>query len=138
MFEFDGKDWKDSQLDLNNGRYMHSWVVVDDDIIVVGGLNIIGHLQTSEIFSIQNRSWRSGPELPKGISFAQLVKAREGMRYSAYLIGGAYDSWNALSSIYGLTKDLTRFDKIGDLQKPRYRHVALAIPEDIIDRCDKT
>ena len=136
MFEFDGKDWKDSQLDLNNGRYMHSWVVVDDDIIVVGGLNIIGHLQTSEIFSIQNRSWRSGPEFPKGISHAQLVNAREGMKYSAYLIGGETGS-NYLSSIYGLTKDLKRFDKIGDLEQARYKPVALTIPEDIIDRCDK-
>ena len=130
MYEFDGKNWKDSHHDMKESRWGHSCVVVDNQIIVVGGLEGSNYLKTSEIFNIQNKSWRSGPGLPKGISDAQLVKAREGMRYSAYLIGG--------SSIYGLTKDLKRFDKIGDLEKARSSHVALTIPEDIIDRCDKT
>ena len=136
MYEFDGKNWKDSHLDMKERRRRHSCVVVEDQIIVVGGWDGT-YLKTSEIFNIQNRSWRSGPELPKGIVYAQLVKAREGMKYSAYLIGGETGS-NYLSSIYGLTKDLKKFDKIGDLKKARFGHVALTIPEDMIDRCDKT
>ena len=138
MYEFDGRNWKDSHHDMKEGRSgRHTCVVVEDQIIVVGGLDGSNYLKTSEIFNIQDRSWRSGPELPKGIGWAQLVKAREGMRYSAYLIGGE-DGSSVLSSIYGLTKDLERFVKIGDLEKARSSHVAFTIPEDTIKRCDKT
>ena len=48
---------------------------------------------------------------------------------------GLEENFNFLSSIYGLTKYLKRFDKIGDLEQARSSHVALTIPEDIIDRC---
>ena len=145
MYQFDGKNWKDSHLDMKERRSWHSCVLVDGEIMVVGGwgdsefrsLSSISNLKTSEIFSLKNNCWRPGPVLRTGIEEAQLVKAREGMKYAAYLIGEIHKS-NWQISIYGLSKKLQRFEKIGDLQKGRSAHVALTIPDNIIQKCDKT
>ena len=84
MYEFDGKNWKDSHHDMKERRWGHSCVVVEDQIIVVGGN---GWLKTSEIFNIQNRSWRSGPNLsPFGIALAKSVKVSASLVYNAYFI----------------------------------------------------
>ena len=142
MYQFDGNDWEDSHLEMKERRQYHSCVLLDGEIIVVGGEYRAMYLKTSEIFSLESNSWRSGPVLRTGIYGAQLVKAREGMKYAAYLIGG-YDGslpsiYPYLTSIYGLSKDLLRFEKIGDLKKARAYHVALSIPDNIIQKCDKT
>ena len=158
MYQFDGKNWKDSHLDMKERREHHSCVLLDGEIMVVGGydgsrqqlihiqqsitttISNENYIQTTEILSLENNSWRPGPVLRTGISWAQLVKSREGMKYAAFLIGG-YDGSNLLTDrltlMYGLTKDLKRFELIGNLKKARDSHVALSIPDNIIQWCDK-
>ena len=116
-----------------------SCIRIKDEIIVVGGFDGENYLKTSEIFNFQNGNRTRGPDFPIGVCCGQLVKAREGMRYSAYYIGGqtgGQDKWSPtyLSSVYGLTKDLSRFEKLGDLKHPRSHHVALKLPINIIDK----
>ena len=135
MYEFDGKDWKDTDLDVKAIRWKSpGCIVVKDEIILVGGYKKEPYgRQTSEIFNIQKRSWRQGPDLPYGLYGSQTVKAKEGMKYIAYLIGGI--NGKTTTTIYGLTNDLERFEDIGNILQARYNHVALAIPENIIEKC---
>ena len=85
-------------------------------------------LKSSEIYNLKQRRWRPGPDLPKGIAFAQFVKAKPGFEYLGYFIGGS-DGNDLSSAIYGLTKDMQRFVKLGNLKRRRNAHVAFVLSE---------
>ena len=67
-----------------------------DEIIVQGGRgksvlgNRRGYLYSSEIYNHKQRSWRKGPDLPKGLNVPQLVVAKPGLKYLGYFLGSLY------------------------------------------------
>ena len=140
MYEYNilKDEWEDTKTPMTQNRAGHSSSLINEkEIIVIGGKyyeNEWVHLKSSEIFNLEQRLWRSGPELATGITFAEFVKAKIGSQYLGYLIGG-YDGGSASSTIYGLTKDLQKFANIGIVQKKRERHNAFVLPENMSERC---
>ena len=86
MYKYDIKrdDWEDTNRPMKETRYSHSCLLSNKEIFVAGGWE----RKTTEIFDLQSRTWRSGPDLPKEIGYSQLVKAQPSSQYSAFLIGG--------------------------------------------------
>ena len=86
MYKYDirNDEWEDTNRPMRVTRSWHSCLLLNKEILVVGG-----YLEkTTEIFNLQNRTWRSGPDLPKEIGYSQLVKAQPSSQYAAFLIGG--------------------------------------------------
>ena len=136
-------EWEDTNKPMTQKRKDHACLLIDEEEIIVTGGGYYDYpyvlLKSSEIYNLKQRRWRPGPDLPKGISNAQFVKAKPGFRYLGYLIGGydgdsdVFDGFS--SAIYGLTKDMQRFEKIGDLTKARSGHVAFVLSESISEKC---
>jgi len=99
-------------------------------------------LTSSEIFNLNDRTWRPGPSLFFGTVFygTPFVNAKNGSIYKAYIMGGLGDSdiytdMSLFSAVYGLRNDLKYFEKIGDLKKQRLGHAAFLLPDNISHRC---
>ena len=85
MFKYDIKRdvWEDTNRPMRKtSPYGHSCLLLNKEVFVVAGGRI-----TTEIFNLQSRKWRSGPNLPE-IKYFQLVKAQTSSQYAALLIGG--------------------------------------------------
>ena len=133
-------EWEDTNTPMAQKRVGHACFLIDkEEIIVTGGYHLDNgewvRLKSSEIYNLKQRRWRPGPDLPKGISEAQFVKAKPGFKYLGYFIGGYDDGNRRSSAIYGLIKDMQRFEKIGDLKKTRSDHVAFVSSESISEKC---
>ena len=133
MFQYNVMDnkWETLHPFMSEARNGHSCIVIDKVVLVTGGYG----KKSSEIFSLSEQRWRTGPDLPTTNGYAKMVQAQPGSKYSAYLIGGLVSSYNPTSAIYGLTKDMTKFVKLGDLKIARSGHVALSLPENVIGQC---
>ena len=88
---------------------------------------------------MKKKTWKQGPSLPTATSMGQFVKSKLQSQYLGYLIGGlqikSYE-YSSLSNIYALKKDLTAFEKIGNLKERRWLHVAFLSQDSIIKKCD--
>ena len=137
MYKYNIKndEWEDTNRPLKKSKGWHSCLLLDKEIFVAGGIveDYIGTNKT-EIFNLQSNTWRSGPDLPRKIYSFQLVKARPSSQYAAFYIGGGYYD-EVYSDIYGLTKDLNSFIKLGDLKTSRFSHVAMELPDKVIEKC---
>ena len=141
MYKYDIKrdEWKDTNRPMIEMRWGHSCLLLNKEILVAGGYM----KKTTEIFNLQTRTWRSGPDLPKEIYISQLVKAQPSSRYSAFLIGGfghvghgEYGGQpNAISDIFALTKNYESFIKIGNLKTKRVGHVAMVHSDELVEKC---
>ena len=123
--------WEDTNKPMTQKRRSHACLLIDEEeIIVTGGYDYDNgnvYLKSSEIYNLKQRRWRPGPDFPTDISDAQFVKAKPGFKYLGYLID--------YSAIYGLTKDMQRYEKIGDLKRPRNFHTAFGLSESISEKC---
>jgi len=139
LYKYDIKndEWEDTNhpmsLNGSNGmwehRIWHSCLLLNKEILVAGGT---GTTYTS-IFNLQSNTWRLGPDLPTTIYGSQLVKAQPSSQYAAFFIGGGYN--DAYTDIYGLTKDFKSLAKIGDLKTARINHVAMVLPDKVVEKC---
>ena len=145
-YNIQNDEWTDLNTSMLQSRSDHACLLIDQkEIIVVGGSgdgDYVGgtyksnYLTSSEIFNLKERTWRPGPSLFFGTNGAQFVKAKNGSKYMAYIMGGLGDSDNSLySAVYGLSNDVKWFEKIGDLKKQRLGHVAFLLPDNISHRC---
>lgn len=116
---------------MSEERSAHSCLLIYDEVFVVGGYG----KKSSEILNLNNQKWRSGPDLPKTLRASEIIQAQPGSKYAAYLIGGRISADSASSAIYGLKQDLTKFDTVGHMKTARGYHVALPLPENIIEKC---
>ena len=123
--------WEDINTPMTQKRKDHACLLInEEEIIVTGGFNCDNacvYLKSSEIYNLKQRRWRPGPDLPTGIANAQFVKAKPGFKYLGHLID--------YSAIYGLTKDMQRYEKIGDLKTPRLSPFAFVLSESISEKC---
>ena len=115
---------------MRETRIYHSCLLLNKGVFVVAN-----GVTTTEIFNLQSRTWRSRPDLPKKIYSFQLVKAQPSSQYSALLIGGRDENYNALSDIFALNKNYKSFIKIGNLKTTRKYHVAMVLPDKIVEKC---
>jgi len=132
MYRYDirNDEWEDTNRPMRVTRSWHSCLLIDKEILVVGG-----YLEkTTEIFNLQNRTWRSGPDLPKEIYSSQLVKAEPSSKYAAFLIGGKEDE-DTISDIIAVTKDFKSFIKIGELKTARHSHLAMMLSDELVEKC---
>ena len=129
--------WEDLRITMSQPRIVHACLLLDQNVIVVGGVGGIGSrtYKSTEILDIQTKQWRPGPDLPEPIGGGRLVRALPGSKYEAYLIGGETNRGTYSDSIYGLTKNLGKFDEIGVLKRKRSDHVALVLPNEVIEKC---
>ena len=139
MYEYSiSKDkWTETNTPMSQKRQSHSCLVIGDEVLVTGGLDEnYNNLKSTEIFDSKQRRWRTGPELPTGIHNAQLVRAKSGFDYIAYLIGGEISIARASSAVYGNTRGFKKLLKIEDLDKERRSHVAFILHENISETCN--
>merc|ERR1712150_357865 len=85
-------------------------------------------------YDIGTEKWTQGSELPcdSCYSYSSMVTASPGSNYVAYLVGGT-NGGQSSKEVYGLSKQLDRWDILGHFTTPRYGHVALKIPKDFVN-----
>ena len=137
MFEYNilSNQWTETNTPMNQKRAGHECVMIDEDrILVIGGHNGNENLKSTDVYARRNHKWTNGPIFPKTIVRGQFLKASPGSKFLGYYLGGYGDDGRS-SQIYGLSKDLSNFQFIGNLKKARYDHVAFRLPESISDKC---
>ena len=137
-YNIQNDEWTKLNNSMLQSRSGHACLLIDQkEIIVVGGSDDNGnYLKSSEIFNLKERTWRTGPSLFFGTFGAQVVNARNGSIYKAYVMGGIGDSAHSLySTVYGLSTDLEWFEMIGKMKKQRHEHAAFLLPDNISHRC---
>ena len=137
MFEYNilSNQWTETNTPMTVKRWGHECVKINQDkILVIGGRNGNGYLKSTEVYHRRNNSWTTGPILPTTLSYGQFIKASPGSKFLGYYLGGVGDD-GASSAIYGLSRDLSNFQLIGNFKKARDYHVAFRLPESISDKC---
>ena len=121
-------------------RRMHSCIVIEDQfkqkkVVVVGGWNNVNHgdLKSTEIYDVATEKWTQGSELPVTVSRSSIVTSSPGSKYLAYLVGGIQGGTVSVKfpRVYGLLKELNRWDDVGHSKTPRNDHVAMKLPIDL-------
>ena len=61
MYKYDIKrdEWEDTNRPMRETRIYHSCLLLNKGVFVVAG-----GVTTTEIFNLQSRTWKSGPDLP--------------------------------------------------------------------------
>jgi hypothetical protein len=103
-------------------------------IIIAGGYEGgLSYLSSVEILDEGSNEWQTGPELPFGISFSQMVEDRHG---GVVLIGGYSSSVDYLDTLYQLPhggQDAVWTKMEQKMKTGRHAHTAFLIPENIVD-----
>lgn len=109
----------------------------DLSIIVAGGYDGEPFLTSVEILDHGSNDWRSGPELPSGITDAQMVEDQNG---GVVLVGGQSYNDNGTYSFLDTFLQLphagpdARWTKMEQkLKYGRHSHVAFLVPDNIVD-----
>ena len=121
---------------LSSPRSSHCSCVIksedgtDDCIILIGGCYPAyprDILDTTEIFSIKEKTWSQGPKLPIKLTDSACVALPPTTKYSCLVIvgKGEYDAQTS-SEIYGLNRSLTAWSFLGTVGK-RCGHIALPL-----------
>ena len=137
MYEYNilSNQWTETNTPMNQKRNGHECLKIDKDrILVIGGGDGNDYLKSTEVYDRRNKMWTTGPILPIRIGSGQFIKASPGSKFFGYYLGG-YGGDGRSSAIYGLSKDLSNFQLIGNLKKARYGHVAFRLPKSISDKC---
>ena len=141
MFEYNivQNEWKERDTPMTQKRESHACFMINDvELMVIGGHDGTHTLKSSSIFHLKKKTWKQGPSLPTATSLGQFVKSKLQSQYLGYLMGGYSPKVSlnpTLSSIYALKKDLTAFEKIGNLKEQRSGHDAFLSQDAIIERC---
>jgi hypothetical protein len=143
-FTFGEESWTEGPELMNKRRY-HSCGKIRRDkgsqemsIIVAGGY--AGHLYASgfslssvEILDEGSNEWQTGPELPFGIAFSQMVEDQNG---GVVLIGGESSSGDNLDTLYQLPhggQDAVWTKMEQKMKTGRSGHTAILVPDNIVD-----
>ncbi len=115
------------------GRIRKNSQSQDFSIIVVGGWNGSSYLSSVEILDLGATVWRKGPNVPFGISLAQMVEDSNG---GVVLVGGKSYHTDYLDTLYqlphgGADAAWTKMEQ--KLKIGRNSHVAFLVPDDVVD-----
>ena len=151
MYDISRDEWRAGPPMLS-GRMSHSCIVIETEkkekkVLVVGGdsynREFPDRLKSIEVFDIATQTWSYGIDQPfessshtfDSVYASSLVGTSPDSIYAAFLIGG-WQKDRPLSNIFGLTRDLTEWKNIaGSFATPRSGHVALKLPQTIMESC---
>jgi N-acetylneuraminic acid mutarotase len=126
--------------ELKNKRRYHSCGKIrrnkesqEMSIIVAGGsYSGSSYLSSVEILDEGSNEWHTGPELPFGIGYSQMVEDQNG---GVVLIGGRSPSVDNLDSLYQLPhggQDAVWTEMEQKMKTGRMQHTAFLIPDNIV------
>jgi hypothetical protein len=138
-FTFGEESWTEGP-ELKNKRGYHSCGKIrrnkesqEMSIIVAGGYGGGSYLSSVEILDEGSNEWQTGPELPFGIGYSQMVEDQNG---GVVLIGGFFSSESSLDTLYQLPhggQDAAWTKMEQKMQTGRYWHTAFMVPDDVVD-----
>jgi hypothetical protein len=138
-FTFGEESWTEGP-ELKNKRRYHSCGKIrrnkesqEMSIIVAGGYYGGSYLSSVEILDEGSNEWQTGPELPFGIGFSQMVEDQNG---GVVLIGGYSPSVDALDTLYQLPhgdQDAIWTKMEQKMKTGRYWHTAFMVPDNFVD-----
>ncbi len=138
-FTFGEESWTDGP-ELKIKRYGHSCGKIRRDkdsqemsINVAGGSDDSSILSSVEILHEGSNEWQTGPELPFGIDFSQMIENQNG---GVVLIGGLSSSVSNLDTLYQLPhggQDAVWTKMEQKLETGRRFHTAFMVPDNIVD-----
>jgi hypothetical protein len=138
-FTFGEESWTEGP-DLENKRRDHSCGKIrrnkesqEMSIIVAGGFNGPSRLSSVEILDEGSNEWQTGPELPFGIGYSQMVEDQNG---GVVLIGGESYSVGTLDTLYQLShggQDAVWTEMEQKMKTGRNWHTAFLISDNIVD-----
>jgi N-acetylneuraminic acid mutarotase len=102
-------------------------------IIVAGGYDGSSYLSSVEILDEGSNEWKTGPELPFGIGYSQMVEDQNG---GVVLIGGYSESGGNLDTLHQLPhggQDAVWTKMEQKMKTGRYFHIAFMVPDNIVD-----
>jgi hypothetical protein len=127
----DGPALKYKRIFHSCGRIQSNKQSLDMSIIVAGGFDT-SYLPTVEILGDGSNEWKTGPELPFGIGYGQMVEDQKG---GVVLIGG-YSSISYSNTLYQLPhggQDAVWTMMEQKLSTGRYAHTAFLVPDNIVE-----
>ncbi len=137
-FTFGEESWTEGP-ELKNKREGHSCGRIrrnkesqEMSIIVAGGYDG-SYLSSVEILDEGSNEWQTGPELPFGILFSQIVEDQNG---GVVLIGGFSSSGETLDTLYQLPhggQDAMWTKMEQKMNTRRENHSAFLVPDNIVD-----
>jgi N-acetylneuraminic acid mutarotase len=128
----EGPQLKHKRRDTICGRIKQDNESQKMSIIVAGG-NDENLLSSVEILDEGSNEWRTGPELPFGIRYSQMVEDQNG---AAVLIGGSSSAVEKLDTLYQLPHgglDAVWTKMAQKLKTGRYWHSAFLVPDTSVD-----
>ncbi len=102
-------------------------------IIVAGGSDDSSYLSPVEILHEGSNEWQTGPELPFGIIYSQMVEDQNG---GVVLIGGQSSSISNFDTLYQLPhggQDAVWSKMEQKMQTGRNSHTAFLVPDNIVN-----
>jgi N-acetylneuraminic acid mutarotase len=137
-FTFGQEHWTEGP-ELKNKRVGHSCGKIrrnkesqEMSIIVAGGSGG-SYLSSVEILDEDSNDWQTGPELPFGIYYSQMVEDQNG---GVVVIGGRSLSSGNLDTLYQLPhggQDAVWTKMEQKMNTGRYAHTAFLVPDNIVD-----
>jgi hypothetical protein len=134
-FTFGEESWTEGP-ELKNKRGYHSCGKIrrnkesqEMSIIVAGGYDYPSYLSSVEILEEGSKEWQTGPELPFGVVYSQMVEDQNG---GVVLIGGLGN----LGTLYQLPQggqDAVWTKMEQKMKTERYYHTAFMVTDNIVD-----
>jgi hypothetical protein len=138
-FTFGEESWTEGP-ELKNKRGCHSCGKIrrnkesqEMSIIVAGGYDGSSRLSSVEILDEGSNEWQTGPELPFGIDYSQMVEDQNG---GVVLIGGYSSPGGNLDTLYQLPhggQDAVWTKMEQKMKTARRRHTAFLVPDNFVD-----
>ncbi len=138
-FTFGEESWTEGP-ELKNKRGVHSCGKIrrnkesqEMSIIVAGGADGYSRPSLVEILDEDSNEWQTGPELPFGIDYSQMVEDQNG---GVVFIGGGTFSISNLDTLYQLPhggQDAVWTKMEQKLKTGRHCHTAFMVPDNIAD-----
>ena len=139
LYSIDTDEWTEG-ASTTTARIQHACCEIKDDagniikILVAGGH--VGtappFFKSTEIYDVAQKTWTNGPDLDTEINNSRLITAPLGSRYAAYILTGVHATDNQ-KDIHGISKDLTKWTKLGSIQRERAATTLVMISPDLVD-----
>ena len=145
VYNVDKNSWFNGPS-MSTDRQRHSCAEVRDrygkitKIVVAGGYDSgRQNLWTTEIYDVGSNVWYNGPSMPSYNSAGYMVTAPPSSKYSVILSGGRggnpQGGLQFNPYIMALSKDLTEWTNIENLEIIREEHVAVMVPPNFLAAC---
>ncbi len=130
----EGPELKYKRRDHSCGKIRRNKESQEMSIIVAAGQYDESYLSSTEFLDEGSNEWQTGPELPFGISFSQMVEDQNG----GVVLNGGYSRslGDILGTLYQLPhvgQDAVWTKMEQQMKTGRYLHTAFLIPDNIVD-----